>query len=154
MGTTSSPWWRIHARASCEDVHPCFSANFSIREYKSLFLSKFSPCNLGCIAWWKRDVGEQWTMPTVIRNKGLIPYQKTVCRYTFYDSLASKKSTTKGTVWYYSNSKFPASIVTPNCQSHVMKNHEGDQRALSREMKERARSCIHNSKGSNSSKYE
>lgn len=127
MGTTSSPWWRIHARASCADLHPCFSANFSILEYKILFLSKFSPRILGWCAWWKlkRNVGDQGTRPFVIRTKWFyFPYQKTVCRYTFYDTLATKKSTAKGTVWHYSNSLFPASVISNVIQWRFMKGME------------------------------
>lgn len=49
MGTTSSPWWRTQARASCAVVHWCFLARLSSCKKTGLFFSKFSAANLG----WK-----------------------------------------------------------------------------------------------------
>ncbi|MFS8009078.1 hypothetical protein Hanom_Chr14g01280301 [Helianthus anomalus] len=58
MGTTSFPWWRTQANASCEVVHPFFVASSLILSYMILLCSRFSGCNLGnctavtgCTAW-------------------------------------------------------------------------------------------------------
>ncbi|MFS8009069.1 hypothetical protein Hanom_Chr14g01280211 [Helianthus anomalus] len=47
MGTTSFPWWRTQANASCEVVHPFFVASSLILSYMILLCSRFSGCNLG-----------------------------------------------------------------------------------------------------------
>ncbi|MFS8009083.1 hypothetical protein Hanom_Chr14g01280351 [Helianthus anomalus] len=47
IGTTSFPWWRTQANASCDVVHPFFVARSLILSYMILLCSRFSGCNLG-----------------------------------------------------------------------------------------------------------
>jgi hypothetical protein len=46
-------------------------------------------------------------------------YQGTVCIEAFHDSFASKKTTTKRTVWNYSNAKFPECTRVSRYHSHT-----------------------------------
>ena len=116
---------------SSASVHPCFSANFSTWKYRVLFCSMVSAWNLGCTFWLKErlPISSKLNLTRKKRKKNnnvqkaqqnlfiytctnnarprSAKYQKTTCRYTFYNCFSTKKSMTKRAVWYYSNSKLP-----------------------------------------------
>ena len=87
MGTTSSPWWRIHASASCAGVHRCFSANFPNRKKRALFWSKFSPWNLGFAFWQKVKISHQSKLNLTSNKRKTITCNKpkNICLYRCTD---------------------------------------------------------------------